>query len=259
MSKDLASGSRSGHKNNHVLKFATNETPNSPESEESGVPLIRRKSCCSKAAHDNLASGRSREASPEDRGLAQKKAMTGILATDDEVVSAILVKASRRKLTRPITSGQFKSVGYLLGDSDSSSEDDEAATSLEKEVVASSSLDEVLDGRHETSIVRVAKVTAPEANPKLFGVDTEDEARASNILEARGYLEEVQASMAEVSSAGGEDNARLGLDVGSDDEDMNTKDEAKGDALDYTSTLVQTKIDVKKKVVVEDLVRGGKY
>ncbi|KAM7279289.1 hypothetical protein ACFE04_006423 [Oxalis oulophora] len=54
-----------------------------------------RKICRSKAAHNTLVSGRSREASPEDRGLAQKKVRTGILATDAEVVSAISLKADK--------------------------------------------------------------------------------------------------------------------------------------------------------------------
>ncbi|KAM7278574.1 hypothetical protein ACFE04_005708 [Oxalis oulophora] len=72
---------------------------------------------------------------------------------------------------------------------------------VEKELVASSSLDEVLVGRHENFIVGVAKMTL-EGSLEIASVNTEEETRSSTILEATGYLEEVQALMPEVSSAG---------------------------------------------------------
>ncbi|KAM7261938.1 hypothetical protein ACFE04_021015 [Oxalis oulophora] len=113
-----------------------------------------------------------------------------------------------------------------------------------------------------------------------------EEAQAFTNLEARGNLEEVQASMLKVPGArkGGEDNARVELEVNSEDDDMYAKNvvhptrgstscevdrnyhvragilivaiEAEGKILDYTSTLAHAKMDPKKKNdVAEDHFR----
>ncbi|KAM7253527.1 hypothetical protein ACFE04_021681 [Oxalis oulophora] len=266
-SKDIASGSRSRQKNKRVSKSTAAETPSSLESEESEVPMIRRKSCLSKAVHDILASRSTQEASLENG-------------------------APRRKLRRPTTSGHFKQVGTLLCDSDYSPKDGDVAApssligvAVEKEVVASSSPDDVLVGRLEASTVGVAKVTH-DANSWHVDVDVEGQACHSP---SRGNLKEVQVSMFEVSGAekGGEDNARVGIDVDFDDEDIDVEDEvrpacgsticeadrkyhvrvgilivdaeAEGKTPDYALTLAHAKMDAKNKFVDEDLVRGDEY
>ncbi|KAM7268366.1 hypothetical protein ACFE04_010532 [Oxalis oulophora] len=143
------------------------------------------------------------------------------------------MNAPRRKPRRPSSSGQFKPVGSSLDDFDSSPKNGEATTLSFFEC----------DGNGEgvggvffsrgAFVVGVAEVTH-EANPEPSGVNVEGE----------GNLEEVQALMLEVLGAekGVNDNARVGFDVRSNDEDMDAEDEAK--------------MDVKKKVVAKDLVRG---
>ncbi|KAM7262272.1 hypothetical protein ACFE04_021349 [Oxalis oulophora] len=287
-SKDLASGSRSKLKNKPMAKYIVAETPSSLKSKEHEVSLIRRKSFRSKAVHDTLSLGRSQEASPEDGGSAQKKARTGDLASSTEVVFVVSMKAPIRKLRRLAANGQFKPMGSWQSDSDSSSKSGEDAA-------LSFLLGWQWRRKWKCSLLRMGSsapffcawgvIDGRDCSTKVMSIA--EEAQASTDLEARGNLEEVQASMLKVPGArkGGEDNARKELEVDSEDDDIDAKNEvcltsgstscevdcnyhvragilivaieAEGKILDYTSTLAHAKMDPKKKNdVVEDHFRG---
>ncbi|KAM7261842.1 hypothetical protein ACFE04_020919 [Oxalis oulophora] len=261
-SKDLASGSRLKLKNKPMSKYIVAETPSSLKSKEHEVSLIRRKSFRSKAVHDTLSFGRSQEASPEDGVSAQKKARNGDLASSTEVVFVVSMKAPRRKQRRLAANGQFKPVGSWQSDSDSSSKGGEVAAlsfftgmAVEKEVEVA-----CWCGRRRSSVSFFCAwgvIDGRDCCTKVMSIA--EEAQASTDLEARDNLEEVQASMLKVPGArkGAEDNARVELEVDSEDDDMDAKNEAEGKILDYTSTLAHAKMDPKKKNdVVEDHFRG---
>ncbi|KAM7253538.1 hypothetical protein ACFE04_021692 [Oxalis oulophora] len=140
------------------------------EKRASIMPKIMR--LVSLVVHDTPASKRSQETSPEDEGPAQKKAKIYDLATTVEVIFVVVVKAPRRKLRRPTMTGQFRSVGSSLVNS-------RVGMTVEKEIVSSSSPDEVQTNLLETSI-KVVVAMAIKMHPEPADDDAEVRACSSS-------------------------------------------------------------------------------
>ncbi|KAM7262103.1 hypothetical protein ACFE04_021180 [Oxalis oulophora] len=124
-------------------------------------------------------SPKSQEMSIEVGGPALKKIRIYDLATAAKVVNVIPVKALRKKLRRPVVSGQFRLVGSLLGDSDSSIEDCEVTTppSPAKIVIGkeprapTEGVDEVrLETNPEPNVVNVEDQSCPSSMSKELSV-----------------------------------------------------------------------------------------
>ncbi|KAM7253513.1 hypothetical protein ACFE04_021667 [Oxalis oulophora] len=156
----------------------------------------------------------------------QKKARTGDLATAAEVVSAILVKARRRKLRRLVASRQFKPVGSLLGDSNSSIEDDDAeALSFANGMVVT------LNTNPEPSGVYVVGQACPFPMLEELVTPIAEKARASPVLDEWSDLE---------------------IKVGSNDDDL--KNEDIGFLVPVTYDTLLQHVDLERKLdELEDL------
>ncbi|KAM7259334.1 hypothetical protein ACFE04_015075 [Oxalis oulophora] len=214
---------------------------------------------------------KSKDLASRSRSGQNSKRVSGYVASktlSSQELEKYEVSFIRRKSCRfKAVHDTLASKRYSLDNYDSSSEDGEVAApssptrmTMEKKVVASSSPDEVLAGQPEASTVGVTEVT-PEVNPKLVGVDVEGQTCHSSAPEE---LLTVVATQTEATSKNvklrcrrfQEKVVRTMFEWGLMPIMMTKTWMPKMRSVRHDLALARMKMDVKKKVVVEGLVKG---
>ncbi|KAM7260586.1 hypothetical protein ACFE04_011259 [Oxalis oulophora] len=186
-----------------------------------------------------------------------EKARTNDFSSAAEVISPVSVKAPRRKLRRPTLSRKFKLVASLLSDFDSSLENGE--TEVSTSLVGTIGVENQACTSPMLEDSSTAKVTRAEMMSNTEEVVTLLRSRRGSVSRKAKLRCQMLVSILTLtclSRKGGEENARVELKVGSDDDDMDFEDDWKRGRIFIISSLTQAKMHAKKKFVAEDLSRG---